>query len=53
MSEPDEDELEDFSVDVLAADLSEDFSEDDELEDSLLLLEPLMVLFEESRLSLR
>ena len=46
-------ELEDFSVDVddFSAGLSADFSE--ELEESLLPLEPLMVLFEVSRLSLR
>jgi hypothetical protein len=55
LSELDDDELElvDFSVDDFAAGLSEDLSDDDELEDSLLLLEPLMVLLDESRLSLR
>lgn len=45
-------ELEDFSVDVdFSAGLSADFSE--ELEESLPPLEPLIVLFEVSRLSLR
>jgi hypothetical protein len=46
-------ELDDFSVDVddFSAGLSADFSE--ELEESLPPLEPLIVLFEVSRLSLR
>lgn len=46
-------ELEDFSVDVVdfSAGFSADFSE--ELEESLPPLEPLIVLFEVSRLSLR
>ena len=55
LSEPDE--LDDFSaVDVdFSAGLSDDFSDDfsEELEDSPLPLEPLMVLFAVSRLSLR
>jgi hypothetical protein len=51
-----DDEVDDFSVDVdFSAGLSDDFSdglsEDDE--DSPLPLEPLIVLFEASRLSLR
>lgn len=53
-----DDELDDFSVDVdvdFSAGLSEDFSVDDgvELGASLPLPEPLVVLFEDSRLSLR
>jgi hypothetical protein len=50
-----DDEPEDFSVDFgFSAGLSDDFSVDDEeLDESLLPPEPLMVLFEESRLSLR
>jgi hypothetical protein len=50
-----DDEVDDFSVDVdFSAGLSEDFSDGDEgLEDSLPPLEPLMVLFAASRLSLR
>lgn len=53
MSELDE-LLDDFSAGFdFSAGLSEDFSEVDELEDSVLLPEPLMVLFAASRLSLR
>jgi hypothetical protein len=58
LSELDE-ELDDFSVDFgFSAGLSADFSdgelEDGELEDSLVpLVEPLIVLFDVSRLSLR
>ena len=53
LSELDE-ELDDFSVDVdFAAGLSADFSAGEELEDSVPLLEPLIVLFAASRLSLR
>ncbi len=49
-----DDELDDFSAGFdFSAGLSEDFSEAGELEDSVLLPEPLMVLFAASRLSLR
>lgn len=49
-----EDELEDFSVDgAFASGFSDDFSAGDDEEGSLLPLEPLTVVLEESRLSLR
>jgi hypothetical protein len=53
LSEPDE-ELDDFSAGFdFSAGLSPDFSDDEELVGSLVLLEPLTVLFAASRLSLR
>jgi hypothetical protein len=48
------DELDAFSDDVdFSAGLSDDFSEDDELDDSLLEAEPLLALLADSRLSVR